>query len=111
MGLHQVGHTGLHHLGNGVRLRIKSHGTDTRSGEHLAIPVEDTNSIDLPLTEGQALKQAHEVGGLADTQGECVLHGDLYCFCHSRRSFLLVLYPCGRFLLNTDDTVNTADEQ
>src|SRR6185503_10477612 len=111
MGLHQVGRTGLHHLGNGVRLRSKSHGSDTRSGENLAIPVEDTNSIDLALTEGQALKQAHEVGGLADTQGECVLHGRLYCSCHPRCSFLLVLYPCDDFLLHTDNTVNTADEQ
>jgi hypothetical protein len=70
MGLQQVRCTRLDHLGNGGRLRRKSHGSDTRSGENLAIPVEDTNSIDLPLTEGQALKQAHEVGGLADTLGE-----------------------------------------
>lgn len=111
MGFHQAGYPRLDHLDNGVRLRRKSHGSGTRSGENLTIPIEDANSIDLALPEGQVLKQAHEVGGLPDTQGECVFHGDLYCSYHFRRSFLLVLYPCERFLLHTDDTVNTADEQ
>ena len=111
MGLHQAGCARFDRPGNGVRLRSKSHGSDTRRRENSTIPVEEANSIDLALPNGQVLKQVREIGELPDTQDECVLHGDLYCSCHSRRSFLLVLNSCEHFLLHSDDTVNTADEE
>ena len=99
------------HARHGVHGRGQCHRFLVRGGKHLAIPVEEANPIDAPLSERQIVEEPGQVGVRPTAQGQGVLHRDLDRARHARGTCVLVGHPRARFLLHTDHTVDTAHEQ
>jgi hypothetical protein len=77
----------------------------------VAIPVEEANPIDGPLSERQVVEEAGELRVRPTANGQGVLHRDLDRSRHAGGTFLLVLHPRARFLMHTQHAVDTAHEQ
>ena len=77
----------------------------------MAIPVEEANPLDSPLSDRQIVEEPREIGVRPTAQGQGVLDRNLDRSRHAGGTRVLIGHPRARFLLHTEHTVDTAHEQ